>query len=40
MLARGWSTTMPRLDTLALTRADAVFGVALLVALLPARVLA
>jgi cobalt/nickel transport system permease protein len=40
MLARGWSTTVPRLDELALRRADAVFLVAVLVALLPVRVLA
>ncbi len=40
MLARGWSTAMPRLDPLVLRRADAVFLVALLFALLPVRVLA
>jgi cobalt/nickel transport system permease protein len=40
MLARGWSTNMPRLDPLVLTRADAVFALALLVVLLPVRVLA
>ena len=40
MLARGWTTTMPRLDDLALRRADIAFGAVLLVALLPVRVLA
>jgi cobalt/nickel transport system permease protein len=40
MLARGSGPTMPRLDVLALARADAVFVAALAAALLPARVLA
>jgi cobalt/nickel transport system permease protein len=39
MLARGWRHTMPRLDVLALRRADAVFLVAL-AALVPLRVVA
>jgi cobalt/nickel transport system permease protein len=39
MLARGWRHTMPRLDVLALRRADAVF-LAALAALLPLRILA
>jgi cobalt/nickel transport system permease protein len=40
MLARGWTTAMPRLDRLRLQRADAVFAALLAVALVPARVLA
>jgi cobalt/nickel transport system permease protein len=40
MLARGWSTTVPRLDPLVLRRADVVFLFAVLVVLLPVRVLA
>ena len=40
MLARGWSTAVPRLDPLRLRRADAVFAALLAMALLPARVLA
>ncbi len=40
MLARGWSTTMPRLDPLVLRRADVAFVAAVLVALLPIRLLA
>ena len=40
MLARGWRQTMPRLDVLAYTRADAVFLGALATTLLATRVLA
>jgi cobalt/nickel transport system permease protein len=40
MLARGWTAAMPRLDPLALRRADAVFVALLAVALIPVRVLA
>ena len=40
MLARGYSGSMPRLDALALRRADVLFLAALAVALLPVRVLA
>jgi cobalt/nickel transport system permease protein len=40
MLARGWTQTMPRLNVLAYTRADAVFVGALAVSLLSVRVLA
>jgi cobalt/nickel transport system permease protein len=40
MLARGWRETMPRLDTLAFARADALFLAALATALLTARALA
>ena len=39
MLARGWRQTMPRLDTLAFTRADALFLAALATPLLAIRVL-
>jgi len=39
MLARGWRQTMPRLDTLAYTRADALFLAALATPLLAIRVL-
>jgi energy-coupling factor transporter transmembrane protein EcfT len=39
MLARGWRQTMPRLDVLALGRADWVF-LAALAALVPLRILA
>ena len=40
MLARGWSTSLPRLDPLRLRPADAVFAALLVLALAPARVLA
>ena len=40
MLARGWRQTMPRLDTLAFTRTDALFLAALATPLLAIRVLA
>ena len=40
LLARGWTQTMPRLNVLAYTRADAVFVGALAVSLLSVRVLA
>ena len=39
MLARGWRQTMPRLDTLAFTRADTLFLAALATPLLAIRVL-
>jgi cobalt/nickel transport system permease protein len=39
MLARGWRQTMPRLDTLAFTRTDALFLAALATPLLAIRVL-
>ena len=40
MLARGWRETMPRLDVLAYSRADAIFLGALATTLLAARLLA
>ena len=40
MVARGWSQTMPRLNVLAFTRADAIFLGALAASLLSVRVLA
>jgi cobalt/nickel transport system permease protein len=40
MLARGWRQTMPRLDTLAFTRADGLFLAALATPLLVTRALA
>ena len=40
MLARGWSQSMPRLDTLAYRRADALFLTALATPLLATRLLA
>ena len=40
MVARGWSQTMPRLNVLAYTRADAVFLTALAATLLSVRVIA
>jgi cobalt/nickel transport system permease protein len=40
MLARGWRQTMPRLDVLAYTRADALFLTALAGTLITARLLA
>ncbi len=40
MVARGWSQTMPRLNVLAYTRADAVFLTALAASLLSVRVIA
>ena len=40
MLARGWSQNMPRLDTLAFTRTDALFLGALATTLLTTRILA
>ena len=40
MLARGWSQTMPRLNVLTYTRADAVFLAALAASLLSVRVIA
>jgi cobalt/nickel transport system permease protein len=40
MLARGWRQTMPRLNTLAYTRADALFLTALATTLLTTRIVA